>query len=162
MRKESNQIMPFALVFLVIGIFIGISLTTLAPTITITSITNKVCCHSFGFGSEMKRCCDKYEWTAADECKVPEGMVGGGKELVDNSYCVSATTTTTIDCSTMNPNYCNTDDDCTCSIEKCFYGSKDFANNCVNATHFCQTNMCFFAPGSGMVCTNHTCQIGTI
>ena len=47
----------------------------------------RVCCHSFGFGSEMKRCCDKYEWTAADGCKVPEGMVGGGKEVVDNSYC---------------------------------------------------------------------------
>jgi hypothetical protein len=161
-RKESTQTMPFALVFLVIGIFIGISLTTLAPTITITSITNKVCCHSFGFGSQMKRCCDNYEWTTADECKVPEGMVGGGKEIVDNSYCVAATTTTTIDCSTMNPNYCNTDDDCICSLTKCFRGNKDYAKHCVPEVNACQMSYCPFTPQQRMVCIDHTCQIGTI
>jgi len=100
MRKKLSRTILIVLISLVIGIFIGISLTSLTPSMIITTTTtitnNKVCCHSFGFGSEMKRCCDKYEWTTADGCKVPEGMVGGGKEIIDNSYCTSTQTTTTI------------------------------------------------------------------
>jgi hypothetical protein len=86
-----------------------------------------------------------------------------GTSVECSQECTKITTTTTsIDCNTMNPNYCNINDDCTCSVNKCFYGSKDFANNCVNETNVCKMNMCFFAPGSGMVCINHVCQIGTI
>ena len=203
MREKLIEIILFALVFLVIGIFIGISFTSLAPPITTTTTTttanNTVCCHSFGFGSEMKRCCDKYDWTTADECKVPEGLVGGGKEIVDNSYCVAATTTTTtttirvcptimaclynptsknyemftgcnytdakssgwIETNFSNPNYCNIDDDCTCSLIKCFRGNKYYAN-CVQDVNACQMSYCPFTSEQRMVCINHVCQIETI
>jgi len=203
MRKKLSQSITFVFLFLIIGIFIGISLTSLVPSITTTTttITNKVCCHSFGFGSEMKRCCDRYEWATADGCKVPEGMIGGGKEIVDNSYCVYTTTTTiptttTIKvCPTMmaclynptsnnykmftgcdysvakssgwietnftNPNYCNTDDDCICSLTKCFRGNKYYAD-CVQDVNACQMSYCPFTPEQRMVCIDHFCQIGTI
>lgn len=48
-----------------------------------------VCCHSFGYGSGMVRCCDEYQWTTPEECTVPEGFVGGGKEIVNDSFCKS-------------------------------------------------------------------------
>lgn len=47
----------------------------------------KVCCESYGYGSEMKKCCEKYEMTTKEECKVKEDFVGGGKNIVDNSFC---------------------------------------------------------------------------
>jgi len=46
-----------------------------------------VCCHSFGYGSEMVRCCDEYEWTSSEECTIPQGFVGGGKEIVNDNFC---------------------------------------------------------------------------
>jgi hypothetical protein len=46
-----------------------------------------VCCESFGYGSEMKKCCESYEWTEADECETSEGLVGGGKQIVDDELC---------------------------------------------------------------------------
>jgi len=100
MRKRLSQIMPVALLFLVIGIFIGISLTNLTPPTTI----------------------------------------------------ITTTTTTIIDCSTMDPNYCNTDDDCICSMSKCFRGNKDYAEYCVQEAEVCPMNYCFFASGESMVC----------
>jgi hypothetical protein len=111
MRKELSRTILIVLIFLVIGIFIGISLTNLTPPTTTT------------------------------------------------------TTTTNIDCSTMNPNYCDTDDDCVCDCIGRFRGNIDYDNYCVNKTTFpagaCQMNYCLFAPGEGMICVNHTCQIGT-
>jgi hypothetical protein len=47
----------------------------------------KVCCESYGYGSEMKKCCETYEWTEPGQCGTEEGMVGGGKEVVDDSKC---------------------------------------------------------------------------
>ncbi|MFA5076289.1 MAG: hypothetical protein WC480_02630 [Patescibacteria group bacterium] len=49
--------------------------------------TNEVCCHSYGFGSQMVRCCDKYEMMDASQCTVPQDFVGGGKEIVADSFC---------------------------------------------------------------------------
>ncbi len=46
-----------------------------------------ICCESFGYGAEMVKCCETYEWTTAEECAVPEAFVGGGKQVVDDSYC---------------------------------------------------------------------------
>lgn len=47
----------------------------------------KVCCKSFGYGARMVKCCEKYEWTHADQCVTPENFTGGGKEIVDSSHC---------------------------------------------------------------------------
>jgi hypothetical protein len=56
--------------------------------IDVRDITKKeVCCESYGFGARMVKCCEKYQWTTAEECVVPEGFVGGGKQVVDGSMC---------------------------------------------------------------------------
>jgi hypothetical protein len=47
----------------------------------------QVCCESFGYGAQMVKCCETYAWTAADACVVAPGMVGGGKDVVDDSKC---------------------------------------------------------------------------
>jgi len=60
----------------------------------------------------------------------------------------------------MNPNYCNTDDDCICACPD-FTGNIDYYKYCVNkTTGWCKMNLCFFAPGEGLICINHECQIG--
>ncbi len=52
-----------------------------------TGNEEKVCCESYGYGDQMVKCCETYEWTTAEECKVPENFVGGGKDIVDRSHC---------------------------------------------------------------------------
>lgn len=47
----------------------------------------KVCCEIFGYGKGMEKVNVHYEWTTQDNCTVPEGFVGGGREVVDGSYC---------------------------------------------------------------------------
>ncbi|MCK4714569.1 MAG: hypothetical protein KAT35_03265, partial [Candidatus Aenigmarchaeota archaeon] len=46
-----------------------------------------ICCESYGLGAMMVKCCESYEWTTTEECNVPEGFVGGGKNIADDSYC---------------------------------------------------------------------------
>lgn len=46
-----------------------------------------VCCESFGYGERMVECCSAFEWTKADECKVPAGFVGGNKRIVSDDHC---------------------------------------------------------------------------
>ena len=47
----------------------------------------KICCESFGYGSQMKKCCESYEMVPSEQCKVPPKFVGGGKQQVDISFC---------------------------------------------------------------------------
>ncbi len=47
-----------------------------------------VCCEAFGYGSNWEKCCETYEWTLPAECTVPEDWVGGGKQIVADSYCL--------------------------------------------------------------------------
>jgi len=47
-----------------------------------------ICCESFGFGAGMKKCCESYEWTLPYECLLPDNLVGGGKQIVDDSFCL--------------------------------------------------------------------------
>ncbi len=47
----------------------------------------RVCCSSYGYGAGMEKCCETTEWTAPDACVTPEGLVGGGKEVVDDAKC---------------------------------------------------------------------------
>jgi hypothetical protein len=54
---------------------------------TKTNNTEKVCCETFGYGSLMIKCCQTYEMVPKDQCKVEEGLVGGGKQVVDVSFC---------------------------------------------------------------------------
>jgi len=70
------------------------------------------------------------------------------------------TTTTIIDCGTIDPNYCDTNDDCICSMSKCFRGNKEYFEYCVEEAEVCPMNFCLFAPGEGMICVNNKCQIG--
>lgn len=48
---------------------------------------DKVCCESFGYGAQMVKCCESYEWTTAAACTVPPGFVGGGKQVVAADKC---------------------------------------------------------------------------
>lgn len=46
-----------------------------------------VCCESFGYGSQHKKCCETYERVKRSMCETPHGMVGGGKQMVDDAKC---------------------------------------------------------------------------
>ncbi|MBN1896110.1 MAG: hypothetical protein JW789_00095 [Candidatus Aenigmarchaeota archaeon] len=50
-----------------------------------------VCCESYGFGAEMVKCCEIYNLTAPEDCAVDVDFVGGGKNIVDDSYCENLT-----------------------------------------------------------------------
>ncbi len=52
-----------------------------------TNNIDKVCCETFGYGARMIKCCQSYEMISRDRCKVEEGLVGGGKQVVDVSFC---------------------------------------------------------------------------
>ncbi|HRG77212.1 MAG TPA: hypothetical protein PLX69_21820 [Leptospiraceae bacterium] len=52
-----------------------------------TNNTEKVCCETFGYGARMIKCCQSYEMVSRDQCKVEDGLVGGGKQVVDLSFC---------------------------------------------------------------------------
>ncbi|HPW45489.1 MAG TPA: hypothetical protein PKU96_03865 [bacterium] len=51
------------------------------------SAPDMVCCESYGFGAMMVKCCEEYTWIPRNECAIPEGFVGGGKEIVGDSLC---------------------------------------------------------------------------
>jgi hypothetical protein len=69
----------------------GSAVGRVAPNCDFAPCPGDVCCHSFGYGSEMVRCCDEYQWISPEECTVPQGFVGGGKEIVNDSFCKSST-----------------------------------------------------------------------
>jgi len=47
----------------------------------------QICCHIFGYGSNMKKTNSQYEMMDEDECVVPENFVGGGREVVSKKRC---------------------------------------------------------------------------
>lgn len=49
----------------------------------------KVCCEIFGYGKEMEKVNIHHNWTTTENCTVPEDFVGGGREIVDDSYCTA-------------------------------------------------------------------------
>ncbi len=51
----------------------------------------KVCCEIFGYGKGMEKINIHHEWTSPDNCTVPEGFVGGDREIVDDKYCQGGT-----------------------------------------------------------------------
>ncbi|MCK4553058.1 hypothetical protein KAT80_02550, partial [Candidatus Pacearchaeota archaeon] len=53
--------------------------------------SNKVCCHKFGYGNQMKKVNSQYQWIDEESCVTPEGFVGGGREVVDDEYCENQT-----------------------------------------------------------------------
>lgn len=87
MRKWFLFVVIFALVFMVWGCTKKVETSTPVKEDTKAVSTDKVCCESYGYGAEMKKCCEKYEWTKQSECSVAEGFVGGGKNVVDNAKC---------------------------------------------------------------------------
>lgn len=49
--------------------------------------SDRVCCHKFGYGSQMKRVNSQYQFVEREDCVVPDDFVGGGREIVDDSFC---------------------------------------------------------------------------
>lgn len=89
-------ILPMGVLFLAASLFAGCTTQKQEADTTVDETEEetqdqkeegKVCCESFGYGAEMKKCCETYEWTDADKCTTEEGFVGGGKEIVDDSKC---------------------------------------------------------------------------
>lgn len=49
---------------------------------------NKVCCKVYGYGAQMVEVNVRYKITDKKECTIPEGFVGGNREIVNKSYCI--------------------------------------------------------------------------
>lgn len=52
-----------------------------------SSSESNVCCKIFGYGSEMEIVNVQYILKNVDDCSTPSNFVGGGKLIVDDSYC---------------------------------------------------------------------------
>ena len=48
----------------------------------------KICCAIYGYGVNMTSTNINYKIIAKKECSIPEGFVGGNREIVNNSYCI--------------------------------------------------------------------------
>jgi len=48
---------------------------------------SSVCCESFGYGARMVKTPSTYALMSKSQCTVEPGFVGGGKNIVDYSYC---------------------------------------------------------------------------
>jgi hypothetical protein len=48
----------------------------------------KICCKVYGYGAGMNETNVKYKITNKEGCSIPEGFVGGNREIVNNSYCI--------------------------------------------------------------------------
>jgi len=49
--------------------------------------SNHICCKVYGLGVGMKEVNINYEWRLPEDCVVPEGMTGGGRDIVADRYC---------------------------------------------------------------------------
>jgi len=49
--------------------------------------SDKVCCHKFGYGSQMVKVNSQYQYIEREDCVTPENFVGGGREIVADSFC---------------------------------------------------------------------------
>jgi hypothetical protein len=49
----------------------------------------KVCCKEYGYGAGMNETNVKYKIINKKECSIPEGLVGGNREIVNDSYCIN-------------------------------------------------------------------------
>lgn len=57
----------------------------------VEKLEGKACCQIFGYGKGMEKVSIHHEWTSPENCTVPEGFVGGGREVVSNEYCKGGT-----------------------------------------------------------------------
>jgi len=78
--------MKRVILLLVVVLLVGCSSDVVDPS-EVEEKIDTICCESFGYGSMMVKCCEEYEWTELDECVVEEDFVGGGKQVVSDSYC---------------------------------------------------------------------------
>jgi len=49
--------------------------------------TARICCQIYGLGVNMTKVDIRYKWMEAEDCVVPEGWVGGGREVVNTTVC---------------------------------------------------------------------------
>ena len=59
----------------------------LQTTVDSANSEEKVCCKIYGLGVMMKQVNIHYRLVEKSECEIPEGFVGGGREIVDDEYC---------------------------------------------------------------------------
>jgi len=99
---------------------------------TSTDSEEKICCHIYGLGAYMKKVNSRYQLIKESECKVSENFVGGGREIVNDEYCLNQTriltqaqikniTKTKNRIRTYYANQSECPDNCTCtgSVAKC-------------------------------------------
>jgi len=157
MKKEPSQVILVALIFIVIGIFIGIFFTSLNPPINyppiITTTTRITTTTTFPTTTTTRIC------PTIMACLYNPTL--NNYTMFTGCDYIDAKSSGWIETNFTNPNYCNTDDDCFCSLTKCFRGNKYYAN-CVQDVNACQMSYCPFTPEQRMVCIDHFCQIGTI
>jgi hypothetical protein len=52
---------------------------------------DQVCCEIFGYGARMVKTIYDYQMMSPGACTTPENLVGGGRNIVDKSFCESRT-----------------------------------------------------------------------
>lgn len=64
-----------------------------------------VCCEIYGYGVGMEKVNIHYEWTKSEDCTIPEGFVGGGREVVEDEYCGTGPLTEEYSCNQETATY---------------------------------------------------------
>jgi len=55
-----------------------------------------VCCHEYGYGSNMVKVNERYQWRQQSQCSIEDGFVGGNKEVIDKDNCGDVLIKTTV------------------------------------------------------------------
>lgn len=105
MKKILEGLFIIGFVFIGAQVQAASTTGTISPTTTTKVTPNttpassatdiKVCCASFGYGSNMVKTNNSYKSVNKNECVYPAGLVGGGKEIVSDSFCKTTPTTPT-------------------------------------------------------------------
>ena len=60
--------------------------------LTCEDLQEQICCEIYGYGAYMIRTSSTYEMMSRNQCTNVPGYTGGGKNIVNNSYCASSST----------------------------------------------------------------------
>ncbi len=61
-----------------------------------------------------------------------------------------------VNCNTMEPNYCENDEDCVCMENGCFTGNKNYYDKCVDKSNMCY-DLCYGWGQPAPTCVNQRC-----
>ncbi len=85
-----------------------------------------VCCESFGYGARMIKTPSSYAMMPRSKCTIEPGFVGGGKNIVDNSFCTQTNTSTCV----ANNGACCVGDVCVRTTADCTNGNTPQFKGC--------------------------------